>query len=178
MQLPSHLSQTVTAIHSTELTKHALTNGTLTARERQLLLLIDKHDALSVQAVIKMLGKVDLPSLAARGLVTYTHASRSSASEQPVATSTTPSQHGQKIKGFQGVNLNQFMSAYANDDETDESARQENQALPVSTPLMPASSVNPAVTDSNVSIAAIQPVKAVNDDFEDIMIAQGLLADF
>lgn len=84
--LKQQSEQVLLQINSTQTTKQALQHDNLSARERQLLLLIDKDDSLSAQAVAKLLDKVDLKQLAGRGLLTYQRQTKTKASDGSVTT--------------------------------------------------------------------------------------------
>lgn len=169
--LKQQSEQVLLQINSTQTTKQALQHDNLSARERQLLLLIDKDDSLSAQAVAKLLDKVDLKQLASRGLLTYqrqikTKASDGSVTTQPVSTT--------KSNQFKGVKLQGFMQAYAN--ETQESQTITTRPMAVQTQeIILDKAVAALATDKYQPSPKLVLNQPAYQEFEDIVIAQGLL---
>ncbi|MFW2177040.1 MULTISPECIES: hypothetical protein [unclassified Moraxella] len=129
---------------------HIMQATALSARERQLLLLLGKDDKLSIQGVAKIVSKIDLARLASFGFIRYQYQHSDSLATASVAD-TANSTILASSKIISRGRLTSFLQTY-----TQSTTVIDDSAVP--------SYTRPALPE------------AVNVDFEDIRIAQALLA--
>lgn len=178
-------------LRPTDQTKTALNSATLSPRERQLLLLLDKEDALSTLAVSKLLGKVDIEKLAEQG---YLHFESRAIAEQTANLAENAieiSKGKDPIKPLlKNSKLASFLTAY----KAEEMAEAENCSMEqclecevvdscMSEAVKPLL-VNEDTTNQRASISQTPshrheddstPMAEINPEFETIMIVQALM---
>lgn len=149
------------SIKPTDLGRQALHSNEMTLRERQLLLLLDKSDTLSLQAVENLLKKVDITKFFTHGWVKHV----SESDDAMPTTIVKASKADSKIQSF----LSTYTAQLGLSTDTAQSIAPYAQVHDVSNDIASAS-LQPAIAQAQAIEA--QPYAG---EFEDIMIAQAML---
>lgn len=168
--------ESVITIETTVMGRAALTSANLTARERQLMLLLDKEDRLSEIAVSTLIGKVNVNNLIERGFIRL-DAQPLITEHSPVLDTTIQNNLGKNLTKkptLKNAKLQSFLTAYK--------AEAENCSLDKCQTCGKADECLPEVIEAFEQSIGDTPAATVmldlnsDEDFENIMIAQALIS--